>query len=63
MVKCLLGDYVSNENNTYVGVIPTDFQDGLLCTLMNRASLPYILKPILFPNFEKFLLKNYNRRN
>ena len=36
------------------------FQDGLRCTLMILAPLPYILKPILFPNpnFEKFLLKN-----
>ena len=33
MFKCPLGDCVSHENNTYVG-LPTLFKEVLLCALM-----------------------------
>ena len=60
MFKCPLGDCVSNENNTYVGLTTTTLSRQLTMHLNDSSSLALYLKTHSIPKFKfrKILVEN-----
>ena len=60
MFKCPLGDYVSKENNTYVGFYTAALSRRLLMRLNDASSLALHLKTHSIPKFKfrKILVEN-----
>ena len=58
--KCLLGDYVSNENKTYVGLTTTTLSRRLTMHLNDSSSIALHLKTrsLLKSKFRKIVVKN-----